>query len=113
MIVYRIEGKDGWGAFCRQAELDEWDKDQDDDGIYSDAEWVNNGCTVQDTGHYTEWRFGCESMEQLQEYFGSYFAELLNIGAKIAVYKVHKAHVRFGIKGIEIAFNNDKAERLN
>jgi len=104
MIVYRLEGK-GWGAFNSNSGLDITYTD--------DALYAAHGNTTDKNVYDEEYRFGCDTLDKLIEYFGSDFAKLLNQGAEIVAYKVHKAHVTFSVLGIEVAFKIDKAERIN
>lgn len=110
MVVYRIERQDGWGAFCNEQSEQQTIVSYPSDSIYA-----NEGCTVMGVrNHYGPWRFGCETLDGLVEYFGSDFAKLIGKhGCSVVAYKVHKAHVRFGLNGCELAFIAEKAERIN
>jgi hypothetical protein len=102
MTVYRLEYL-GHGVFCGYA--------------YNlmtntlDAQYKQYGCTVVKARSDDNYRFACDSMEKLIEYFGSDFGKLLDGGAEIVCYKVHKAHVLFSMEDIEVAFKVDKAEK--
>lgn len=106
MIVYRLE-KDGYGIFCHGL----------DTGA-QDSLYVHELCSVRRSSRSTiedmqKWRYACDSIDKLIEYFGSDFAHILAHGGELVVYKVRKNYVQFSPKGIEVAFRIDKAERIN
>jgi hypothetical protein len=95
MIVYRLE-KNGWGAFCSCSGLVV--------SYTKDAVYAQHGNTTDKNVYQSDYRFGCDSIDKLIEYFGSDFAMLLDKGAEIVEYNIHKAHVTFSVLGIELAF---------
>lgn len=104
MVVYRLERK-GWGVFCN---------DINPTMPYSlDTIYTLGYCSLPEQKRDPDWRFGCESIEDLIEYFGGDFAWAIDRGAEVVQYQVHKAHVRFGLEIPELAFKIEKAEKVN
>lgn len=102
MRVYRLEGK-GWGAFNSNSGLDI--------KYPEDALYAQHGNSTGKNVYQDEYRFGCDSLDKLIEYFGSDFAYLIEQGAEIVEYNIHKAHVTFSVLGIELAFLVDKVKK--
>lgn len=100
MKVYRLE-QNGWGIWSGGCPGVTWPPD----AVYKEF-----GCTIVKAHYKEEWRFGCESIEKIIEYFGSDFARLLDNGCTLMEYTVHKAHVLFSMEGIEVAFKIDKVK---
>ena len=104
MILYRLERND-YGVFCEYHS--KMEMNFPDDALYNEFGYT---CDRQYRAD-DDYRSACESIEQLIEYFGSDFAYALEKGASIVAYKVHKAHVRFGLeldRSIEVVFNSTK-----
>ncbi len=100
MKVYRLEGKDGYGVFCGESGIGyKWS----DDAVYS----TNGNTTGRDLCD-SSYRYGCESIDQLIEYFGSEFDADLEEGAELVEYTINKRYVTFSPKGIEVAFLIDR-----
>lgn len=106
MLVYRLEKNDK-GVFCFSSGISDDDISYTKDSIYG-----TNGCSTELRFLREDYRFACESIESLIDYFGSDFAVMLGAGAEIKVYKVRKNYIKYG-NGFEIAFPIAKAERLN
>lgn len=104
MIVYRLESESGYGVFSTVARA------LLDDGT---AMYSVHSCTLRSQGlvpNNRKYRFACESIDKLVEYWGSDFANLLAQGYKVAVYKVRKNYVLLShIPGLECAFVAEKA----
>lgn len=104
MIVYRLEDDEGYGVWSGfnggRAMLE---------GYY--GRW-KQGCTVYAWNFsWSNYRYGCENLESLMQYFGTAFGHLLNSGRfQVVKYEVRKNHVRFS--EIEVVFNLNKAKRL-
>ncbi len=91
MRVYRLErqNSDGefMGVFCTSGTLN----------YPSDANYANFGCGIENAHWNDDYRFACDSIEKLIEYFGSDFAVQLNEGAIIVEYNVHMAHTKYSM----------------
>lgn len=101
MKVYRLE-KNGWGVFCPNSGIEV--------SYTNDALYAQHGNSTGRNVYQDEYRFGCESIDKLIEYFGSAFAMLIAKDAEICEYNIHKAHITFSVLGIEVAFLIDKVK---
>lgn len=104
MIVYRLE-HEGYGIFS-----------SDYTTFPTDSIYSEEGCTVvaaRNGRNDREYRFGCDSIEKLIDYFGSDFAHALGgDGVELVAYKVRRNYVLFSDIGIEVAFKIEKAEKI-
>lgn len=103
MIVYRMEKNDR-GVFYNP------DRVLVDD-YPDDALFTNYGCTMYWHKGDSNFRFACGSLEQLVEYFGSEFANLLSRGALPVGYEVPDDYVEWGEDNVELCFPIAKASK--
>jgi len=106
MIVYRLEYKD-YGVFGSY--MNKYITNPED-AMYT---YYGNTTPVDKwTTGFSGYRFACRTPEKLVEYFGSDFARAIAKGAIVVAYEVGMKYVMFGYKGLELAFQADKAVKL-
>jgi len=106
MKVYRLEFED-YGVFGTH--MSKFISDPKDAlyTLYGNTTPVNKW-----TGGFNQYRFACRTPEKLVAYFGSDFGKAIGAGAVVAVYEVSIKYVMFGYRGVELAFQADKAVKL-
>lgn len=110
MIVYRIEDKEGWGAFSGDIVWPE-EARQSDNNIHS-----HQGCSVQFPLNHvrSEYRFGCKSIKDIKKYWGDGFdAFMESENFYLVKYKVRKNYVLLGKGNFELAFKIEKAVKID
>lgn len=82
-------------------------------GACTDANYEEYGCTMVDYKN-RDYRFGCASIEQLIEYFGSDFQRLIEADEVVMVeYEVRDDYCVFSDEGIEMVFEVEAVMERN